>query len=391
MKVLIIHQHFKTPHTGGALRSYYLATGLLAQGLTPVVITAHALPRYQVQQVEGVEVHYLPVAYHNYFPFYRRLWAFARFVGKATWLAWRLPKPALVYAISVPPTVAIPALLIKWFKKVPFVFEVGDLWPEAPIQLGFIQNRLAKKLLYAMEKFLYRQAACLIALSNGIRDYIEKKAPGTRVEVIPNMADVAFFQPATRPTTATLRIAYIGTLGIANGLHHLLQAAAASQHAQLPVHFTLCGEGAMQETLRQQAASLELSNLTFEPFRNREGARGLLQESDAVWVSFLPAPVLQTGSPNKYFDGLAAGKLIIINFGGDIKTEIETQQCGVYVDPHQPENFVKVIQPFLGHAAALNSYQQAARYLAEKKYPREKLVGQCAAVLKEVALRQRMQ
>jgi glycosyltransferase involved in cell wall biosynthesis len=83
--------------------------------------------------------------------------------------------------------------------------------------------------------------------------------------------------------------------------------------------------------------------------------------------------VLETGSPNKFFDGLAAGKLIIINFGGWIKNEIENHLCGVYVNPNQPADFTKKVIPFLSDKKLLENYQQASRKLAEKHYSRNLL------------------
>jgi glycosyltransferase involved in cell wall biosynthesis len=83
--------------------------------------------------------------------------------------------------------------------------------------------------------------------------------------------------------------------------------------------------------------------------------------------------VLETGSPNKYFDGLAAGKLIIINFGGWIREEVEAQACGLYVDPQNPGMFCEKIKPFLDNHELQKQYSEASRALAEQKYSRKEL------------------
>jgi glycosyltransferase involved in cell wall biosynthesis len=92
--------------------------------------------------------------------------------------------------------------------------------------------------------------------------------------------------------------------------------------------------------------------------------------TDASFVSYKNVPILETGSPNKYFDGLAAGKLIITNFGGWIRKDIEENRCGFYCDPREPVDFIKKITPFLEDPKLLKQYQQAARTLAEKNYSR---------------------
>jgi glycosyltransferase involved in cell wall biosynthesis len=123
--------------------------------------------------------------------------------------------------------------------------------------------------------------------------------------------------------------------------------------------------------LTKNARQLGLSNLTFVGFQNREGVKELLNVTDASFISYKNVPILETGSPNKFFDGLAAGKLIIVNFGGWIKNEIEETHCGIFVDPTHPTDFVKKITPFLSDPIHLKNYQAAARQLGETKYSRK--------------------
>jgi hypothetical protein len=119
------------------------------------------------------------------------------------------------------------------------------------------------------------------------------------------------------------------------------------------------------------AKTKALSNLSFIEVQNREGVREVMNVTDAALVSFKPLPVLETGSPNKYFDALAAGKLIVINFGGWVKEEIEKYQCGIAIN--SPENFIEKIKPFIESADQLKAYQSAARRLAETTYSRKVL------------------
>ena len=95
--------------------------------------------------------------------------------------------------------------------------------------------------------------------------------------------------------------------------------------------------------------------------------------TDVNFISYKAVKILETGSPNKYFDGLAAGKLTAINFGGWIKNEIEQEHCGIYVDPARPQDFVTAIKPFVNDPGLLSQYQRAGRKLAERKYSRNLL------------------
>jgi glycosyltransferase involved in cell wall biosynthesis len=361
---------------------YYLAKALTERGLTVIVITGHNGANYFIERLEGIEIHYLPVQYENRFGFYKRGFSFVKYVRGAIKLSAKFKDVALVYAISAPLTVGIAAIRISKLYKIPFVFEVGDLWPEAPIQLGIVKNKILQESLYLLEKRIYKQSRTIIALSEPIKNEIQRKVPGKNVVVVPNMADTEFFYLQKKDpeieekfqVAGKFVVSYIGAVGFANGLDYFLECARASQQASLPVRFLLCGEGAMLERLKSSAANLHLDNLNFIPFQNRQGVNEIMNVTDANFICYRAVPVLETGSPNKYFDGLAAGKLAIINFGGWIREEIEREKCGVYLDPNRPTEFPTKILRFLDDPQLLRTYQQSSRKLAEHKYSR-KILG----------------
>ena len=389
---MILHQHFKTPQHGGAIRSYYLAKALVERGVKTIVITAYNAMEYRTEFIEGIEVIYLPVPYDNRFGFYKRIYAFLQFVLKAVKYAARHKDADLCYAISVPLTTGAAAVWIQHRYKIPFIFEVGDLWPDAPIQMGFIRNRLLQRGLYQMEKTIYKKAMSIVALSPAIRTIIHTKAMGKTIHLLPNMADTDFFNPEEKRPALEEKfnvkekfvIAYIGAIGVANGLDYFLECAGASQQAGLPVHFLMCGDGALLDILKQSARKLSLQNLTFLPFQNRDGVAEIMNVTDATFICYQPVNILETGSPNKYFDGLAAGKLTIINFGGWIRAEVEQEACGIYIDPNHPADFVKKIKPFLDDRNLLKQYQQAGRLLAERKYSRKLLSEKYCGLIVEL-------
>jgi glycosyltransferase involved in cell wall biosynthesis len=381
VKVLILHQFYNTPQTGGALRSYYLAKALVEKGISPIVLTTHNHPEIIQTTTEGIEVHYLPITYNNRFGFFKRIYSFLKFVLHTVNYAGKFKDAQICYAISTPLTTGIAALWIKFRYKIPYHFEVGDLWPEAPVQLGIIKNPLLKFILYSLEKTIYQHALSVVALSPSIKEAIEKKASAKTIHVIPNMADTEFYKPEDKDVVLEKKyaveykfvVSYIGTLGIANGLGALIDYARVSQKSNLPIQFIICGEGAERERLQKLIHQLALSNISMVPFQNREGVREILNVTDAMLVCFKNLAILETGSPNKFFDGLAAGKLMIINFKGWLKDEIEKNRCGVFVEPHVPENFVAQLKPFLEKKEMLQQYQTNARKLAEEKYSRELL------------------
>lgn len=391
MKVLIIHQHFRTPAEGGAIRSYYLAKALVEHGIEVVVITAGKNQKDSTSYFEGIEVRWLNVPYDNSFGFWKRSSAFLEFAYDAYSAGKSVPSVDLCYAISVPLTTGLVARALKGNSNIPYIFEIGDLWPDAPIELGYVKNPLFKKFLYKLERSVYRKAISLVALSTAIQKSVREKLNGNKKEVylIPNMSDTDYYQPSDKDPVLVRNfnsedhfvISYIGAVGIANGLDYLIECARACMQSRLAVKFFICGEGALLEQHKINVKRLNLNNLSFVPFQNREGVKQLLNVTDAVFVCYKPYRILETGSPNKYFDGLAAGKLIIINFEGWIKHEIEMHACGISIDRKHPEDIVKKLMPFLESKDLLRQFQNSARKLALSQYSRTALSQQFVEII----------
>lgn len=381
MKILLFHQHFNTPEGGGAIRSYYLATALANAGHQVVMITSSGDRTSRTAELEGIKVVYLPIPYKNRFKFYTRSWAFIKFVIAAIWAASKYKDYDRCYGISTPLTVGLCTMWMKFRYGIPYILEVGDLWPDVPIQLGYVSNPLFKRILFSLEKAIYRRADSIVALSPTILTTVESKIPGKVVHLIPNMADCEFYHPEGKMsqwelkynTTGKLVVSYIGSIGAANGLNYLVDCAKLCFQEKLPVQFIICGDGAMLDELKQLTTKNELRNVTFTGLVNRNAVREVMNVTDAVFVSYRNVPIMETGSPNKYFDGLAGGKMIIINFGGWIRKEVEETGCGLYVDPADPNDFLQKLRPFQAQSELMRPLQQSSRKLAEKKYSRKLL------------------
>jgi len=379
VNILFIHQHFKTPTTGGAIRSYYLAKALVDQGHRVVVITAHN-DKAKIFMIDGIEVHYLPVKYDNRFKSGARSISFAWFIVRASWRAIRFRSYDQVYAISTPLTVGLIGRFLKSLFRIPYYFEIGDLWPDAPIEMGFVPNKYLQRMLLSMERFIYREAEALIALSPAIASALEKKMPGKPIHLISNMSDCEFYRPMDRrqkteelfDVRGKFVISYIGALGIANGLERLL-ACAEEVRENPSIQFLIAGDGAQREFIQREVVRQALANVSVLDFVDRAGVQEIMEITDAVFICYQSFPILSTGSPNKYFDGLAGGKLIIVNFPGWIREEIEAEDCGFYVDPNQSNSFSRQIATYLYDRSKLAVAQKNARSLAERKYARSRL------------------
>ncbi|MFZ6664291.1 glycosyltransferase family 4 protein [Peijinzhouia sedimentorum] len=371
-RITIIHQYFKTPEDGGGIRSWYLAKGLVEREFEVTVISSWNKPEYQELFIDGIKVIYLPVPYHNQFKFWRRVKSFGIFARKAYSTAKSLsPKTDLFYLITTPLSVPALGLLLKK----PFLVEVGDLWPDAPIELGYIRNPVLKSLLYNLERRIYTNSAGIIALSSSIEEAIHKKLGAIKkpLTTITNFADVEYFnckREVKKDEVDIFQIGYIGAMGRANGLEMLLDVAAIAMEKADKIRFVLMGEGSERVELMEKTKSLNLNNVEFIDHSSKWRAKELLEASDAAFVSYAPYSILTTGSPNKLFDGLAAAKLIILNFNGWMKDLVEANDCGFAYNSEHPEEFFEKIEPFLNSSNRLEEVQRNARRLAVEKFDR---------------------
>lgn len=366
LKILYIHQYFKTPREGGALRSYYIAKAMVQAGHIVEVITTHNEASYLRTTIDGITVHYLPIAYHNSFHFAKRILSFLRFFLQSYRLATRIKCVDLNYVTSTPLTVGLTALRLKRKKNIDYVFEVRDLWPEAVVKIGAIRNKFVQRYLYRLEQKIYTQSQKIITLSPGMFTYIQKVVPSKPLLLAPNMSSVETIQPTATRTPFT--ISYLGTLGKANHVDYLLDIAELMLNSYPEVRFYIMGEGAQKVQLEERVKNDRLTNVTFLAASNQDAVKGLLAKTDATYTSFLKIPILETNSPNKFFDSLAAGKLTIVSTNGWLRNLVEENHCGFYHDPENPYSFLEKIKPYIIDKGLLDKTQANARKLAETKF-----------------------
>jgi len=391
MKILYVHQYFKTPQEGGAIRSYYLARGLVDQGFEVEMVTSHNENVYQKTVIDGIIVHYLPVYYSNDLGFIKRIHSFYAFQKKVKKLILEENLNFdLAYITSTPLTVGMVGLWLKRKLDKPYIFEVRDLWPTAPIQIGAIKGSLPKKILYNLEAKIYKNAENIIGLSPGMCEWIKQVVPEKEVHMIPNMADCDFFSKELKdPKLASFYnvndafvVTYLGSIGTTNHLEFLLNIAEKCLEKGLNIKFKIVGEGGKLHHIKLATYLKKLKNVAFYGHQNKEGVRQILNVTDATYVSFAAIPVLSTNSPNKMFDSLASGKLTIVNSNGWTKDLVEENQCGFYANPKNPDEFIEKIKPFLEDRAFLEGYKNNARLVAERYYSKKLHVQKLIDVLK---------
>jgi glycosyltransferase involved in cell wall biosynthesis len=380
----------------GGTRSYEMARRLVEWGHEVHVVTSWRKPTSHTEwfeeEIDGIHVHWLPVPYDNAMGFGARVKAFFAFALEAGRRAVRL-RGDVVFATSTPLTIALPGAFAARRLKVPMVFEVRDLWPDVPIAMGFLRHPLTKTAARWLERFAYARSARVVALSEGMADGVRQTGyPRDRISVIPNSSDLKLFAHnaagaerfrASYPELGSGPIVlYPGTLGKANGVAYLAHLAKGVLEHRPDVRFVVIGDGAETRLIEKVAQDLGVLGINF--FQYPAMPKKVLVDafsSASVAVSlFIDEPALRANSANKFFDALASGTAVAINYQGWQKDLLEETGAGLAMGP-DPVGAVSLLLDLLNQPERLNRYGVNARLLAEERFDRDKLARQLEKVL----------
>lgn len=394
MNILYIHQYFVTPQEPGGTRSYWIAQELLKRGHQVTMVTSSTKYEEPVlhKEVDGINVCFIKEDYDQNMSVARRLKSFVRFMYKATRIAFKQKEVDLVIATSTPLTIGVPALLLKWFKRIPYLFEVRDLWPEVPIQMGAIKNPLMIWLTRAFERTIYRNALHVIALSPGMQDGVVKYISKERTTMIPNMAKKDEFWPREKEKRLeselglrpdSFKLVHFGALGLANGAMSIIDSAKLLKGDDR-FEFVFIGGGATEPELIAECNAHGLNNVHFLGRHPMAITSAIVNLCDVSIVSFADIPILYTNSPNKLFDSLSAGKPIIVNSAGWTKDLVENKKCGFYVNPNNPTELVEKLDILYNHSELVQDMGINSRSLAEEEFDKSILTKKFADVVEKL-------
>ncbi|MEO6979841.1 MAG: glycosyltransferase family 4 protein [Mucilaginibacter sp.] len=400
MRILLLHQYFLEQDDPGGSRFNELTAQWADQGNEVTVIAgmmhyngnekrAEYKGRWFKENQQGkISVWRTHVSESYNAGFVGRLWGYFSFVFSALWAGlFKIKGKYDIILVTSPPLfIGITGYLLSRIKRVPYIFEIRDLWPESAIDTGVVTNKAIIKLAYALEAFIYKKAKKINVLTPAFRKtLIEKKGvPPEKIIFIPNAADFSLSDHLleTFDTEAFRKqqgwdgkfvITYVGAHGVANHLEQVLETADLLRDTN--VLFVLIGQGMKKDDLKSLASKMQLDNVLFlDPVAKAEVFKYIFA-SDMGASVLKNVETFKTVYSNKTFDYMACKKPILMAIDGVSRELVEEAGAGIFVEPENPHDFEKKIRYYLNDPERKRLEGETGYLYAKQNFDRKVLAN----------------
>jgi glycosyltransferase involved in cell wall biosynthesis len=356
---------------------------------------------WQWEQMDGVRVLRLPLYPEHSRSAVRRTLNYLSFAASASALAPVMCNSADVMWVYQPPlTVGIPAVWIKLLRRIPFIYEIQDMWPETLAATGMMTSNRGARLVSWLAQQIYRQATAITVISKGFkRNLMNKGVPADKIHVIPNWANEEIYRPVPRDEALAVahqmngrfNIVYGGNLGVAQAMGNVLEAAALLRDVD-QIQFVLIGGGVEAETLQRAARERGLDNIRFIAQQKEESMPQFFALADALLVHLKRDPLFEITIPSKTIAYLACGRPILCTVSGDAAEVVREADAGVICAPENPSALAQTVREL--HAMTTERRErmgQAGRQAFLRNYTRGVLMDRYEALFEAVSMRRRKQ
>lgn len=388
MKILYLHQYFQTNKSAGGTRSYEFSKYLAKKGYEVNIITGNEVENEEIH--ENIKVYSTKTQYSNKMGVIKRVISFFDYMYKSIKIGRNIKDIDVVFATSTPLTIGIPGYILSKIKKSKFIFEVRDVWPDVPIELGFIKSKLVIYLLKKFELFIYKNADQIITLSPGMyNNLLRKGVDESKLTMITNLSNIYLYENIGDLDTIKSELGiedykftciHPGAMGFVNGLDYILDVAKETMKIDEDVEFILIGDGKEKEHLISRKEKENIYNVKILDSLPKEKVVRLIKASDIGIMCVRNYKILEDNSANKFFDFLAAGLPIMINYGGWQKEVLESNECGYSCSYSNPIEMTRKILDIKGNKEKLKSMKLNSINLAKCEYSTDK----CLQSLDEV-------
>lgn len=407
MRILFLTHYFPPEGNAPASRTYETCKRWVRDGHDVCVVTGvpsapdgvvyegyHQRLRPQRETMDGIEVirvwsHVAPNK-----GILRRILNFVSYMLTATVTSLFLRRPDVVIATSPQFFCGWAGVLVSRARRLPFVLEIRDLWPDSIVAVEALREGLLIRLVYKLERWMYAAADQIVTVGEGYRgELLAKGAAPEKVTVVPNGIDTELFYPL--PADPSLRrelgledrfvCSYLGTIGMACGLRVVLDAARILRDRGVrDVAFLLVGDGAARESLEMEARAEGLDAVRFLGRQPKGRVPPLLAISDVALVHLKREPLFSTVLPSKIFEAAAMGRPILLGVEGHAAKLVRDHEMGLCFEPENAEQLVAGLDRLRGDPELRARLGQNGQQVVTKSFNRDSLARQFLALLERV-------
>lgn len=364
MRILIITQWFNPEP---AFKGLTFARELKSLGHEVQVLTGfpnypggEVYPGYHIrpllrETMEGISVIRVPLYPSHDKSGLRRMINYISFAfAAATFGLFAVKKVDVAYVYHPPATVGLVALVFKLFRRVPFVYDIQDLWPDTLNTTGMVNSKGLLKMVDKWCRFVYKQASHITVLSPGFKKALVKRGvPQDKIEVIKNWTEEEHIQSLDSYREETSKelglhgyfnVIFAGTMGQAQALDVVLSAASILEEKLPKVQFVFVGGGVDVPRLKNKAQEMALKNVIFLPRRPVSEIGEVLALAEVLLVHLKDDPLFKITIPSKIQAYMAAGKPILIGVKGDAAALVEEAGAGVACLPEDPQSIAQSVE-----------------------------------------------
>lgn len=349
---------------------------------------------WQAETVEGIRV----IRVWSYITanegFVKRVLDYQSFMISATVASLFVRNVDVVIGTSPQFFTACAGWMVGAFKRVPFVFELRDIWPESIKAVGAMVDSSAINFLEKIELFLYRKAALIVSVTNAFKQkLIERGIDGSKIEVVTNGVDMSRFKPIPKDAQLVAQLGlegkfvggYVGTHGLAHHLETILDAAEklAAEPGGERFHFILLGDGARKKALQEDAVRRGLSNVTFVDSVSKDQVARYWSLLDVSIIHLKKTELFTTVIPSKLFECMGMGLPVLHGVEGESAGIVRDAQAGIVFEPENANELVRHIKRLAADHHEYEGYR-ANGLNAAKKYDRSALAARMLSYLKKL-------
>lgn len=286
------------------------------------------------------------------------------------------------------------AYVVSRLKRIPFVFELRDIWPESIKAVGAMKESAAIRALERLELFLYRKAARIVSVTHSFKKTLMARGiDGDKIAVVTNGVDMSRFKPMPKDAALVRELGlegkfvagYVGTHGLAHHLETLLDAAEMlrGQPGGEAFHFLLLGDGARKQVLKEEAARRGLGNVTFIDSVPKEQVARYWSLLDVSVIHLRKTELFTTVIPSKLFECMGMGLPVLHGVAGESAEIVREEGVGIVFEPEYAAQLVENLH-FLQRDRATYEGFQAKCLEAAKKYDRTTMARRMLGVVEQL-------